>query len=103
MGLPFEQSAVAKRAAFLNIWLSSAMTQSHEEGLLLPIFPIHGAHSEAKRQLDAGIAVDRRLGNSFAASKKQILLVTSSLGSAGGSSWSDHESTKVRVTPSCSS
>ncbi len=50
-----------------------------------------GHYSEAKRQLDAGIAVDRRLGNSFAASKKQILMVTSSLGSAGGSSWSDHE------------
>jgi eukaryotic-like serine/threonine-protein kinase len=50
-----------------------------------------GRYSEARRQLEAGTAVDRRLGNSFAASKKQILMVTSSLESAGHESLSDHE------------
>jgi serine/threonine protein kinase/tetratricopeptide (TPR) repeat protein len=48
-----------------------------------------GRYKEAKQELEAGMAVDRRLGNLFAAEKKQIAFSASSLGEPGNWSLSD--------------
>jgi eukaryotic-like serine/threonine-protein kinase len=45
-----------------------------------------GRYKEAKRQWEAGVAVDRRLGNLFAAEKKQIALLALSPGDVSYSS-----------------
>src|SRR6266851_4731649 len=87
------------RHIFENMVELGGDAESRGRSALADIALSTGHYREAKRQLEAGIAVDRRLGNSFAASKKQILMVTSSLESAGRESLSDHELDQVGGDP----
>jgi serine/threonine protein kinase/tetratricopeptide (TPR) repeat protein len=58
-----------------------------------------GRAGEAKRQLEVGMAVDRQLGNSFAARKKQILMATTALEAGGHIFLADRERDQVGNDP----
>jgi eukaryotic-like serine/threonine-protein kinase len=52
--------------------------ESRARSALADIALSSGRYGEARSQLEAGISVDRRLGNSFAAKKKRISMLTTS-------------------------
>jgi len=67
------------RANFESMLELGDDAESRGRSALADIALSAGQYSEAKRQMEASIDADRRLGNVFAAAKKQIWLATASL------------------------
>jgi eukaryotic-like serine/threonine-protein kinase len=82
------------RATFERMIKLGGDAESRGRSALADLAMSSGRYNEANQQLEAGIAVDRRLGNMFAAEKKRLAFLVSSLGAAGESSLSkrgEHE------------
>lgn len=86
--------AAEARDTFERMLTFGGDAESRGRSALADIAMSSGSYREAKRQLEAGIAVDRRLGNLFAAEKKQLAFLASSPEDVGNSSLSrrgEHE------------
>ena len=74
------------RDAFERMIEFGGDAESRGRSALADVAMSSGRYKEAKQQLETGIAVDRRLGNLFAAEKKEIALLDVALGDVSDSS-----------------
>ena len=79
------------RLIFERMVAAGGDAESRGRSALADLALSSGLPSEAKRQLENGIAVDRRLGNSFAAGVKRISMLANSLELAAPLSVGDRE------------
>jgi eukaryotic-like serine/threonine-protein kinase len=76
----FNNQPSEARDTFERMIKSGGDGDSRGRSVLADLAMSSGRYKEAKQQLEAGIVVDRRLGNLFAARKKQLAFLASSSG-----------------------